>query len=88
MEKTIKRLGEENSAGKRCIVEMKQRKKGNIWCYVCAMCIFLFTFSYSVQICKLGLTKERICHNFIMCNDIMLTFVLTYFKPMGKRQVD
>ena len=53
MEKTIKRLGEENSAGKRCIAEMEQRKKGNIWCYVCAMCIFsisIFILSANMQI--------------------------------------
>ena len=53
IEKTIKRLGEENSVGKRCIVEMKQRKKGNICCYVCAMCIFcisIFILSENMQI--------------------------------------
>ena len=53
MEKTIKRLGEENSAGKRCIAKMKQRKKGNIWCYVCTMCIFfisIFILSANMQI--------------------------------------
>ena len=53
MEKTIKRLGEENSAGKRCIAEMKQMKKGNIWCYVCVICIFfisIFILSENMQI--------------------------------------
>ena len=53
MDKTIKRLGEENSAGKRCIAKMKQRKKGNIWCYVCTMCIFfisIFILSANMQI--------------------------------------
>ena len=53
MDKTIKRLGEENSAGKRCIAKMKQRKKVNIWCYVCAMCIFfisIFILSANMQI--------------------------------------
>ena len=56
IEKTIKRLEEENSAAKRSIVEMQQlhqMKKGNICHYACAIYICLvsiFLFSTAVQI--------------------------------------
>ena len=53
MEKTIKRLGDENNAGKRYMSKMQQRKKTTIWCYVCAVCLFfisIFILSADIQI--------------------------------------
>ena len=88
MDKTIKRLGEEIVQEKDVSQRWNKGRKG-IYGVMYALCAyFLFPFSYSAQICKLGLRKECICNNFIIFNDIMLTFVLTYFKPWGKQQVD
>ena len=53
MEKTIKRLREENNVGKRYMKKMKQRKKTTIWCYICVVCIFfisIFILGVDMQI--------------------------------------
>ena len=53
MEKTIKRLREENNAGKRYMTKMQQRKKTTIWCYICVVCIFfisIFILGVDMQI--------------------------------------
>ena len=91
MEKTIKRLREENNAGKRYMTKMQQRKKTTIWCYICVVCIFfisIFILGVDMQIRsdkKLYLPyfynlvmKKCLCDGKIPCK-LWCTYEFVYF---------